>query len=126
MKVPTDLAPGRRSLEFLEPFSDLPELLILAEGLYGRALVTSPGSRLAIFVIRPSDKSVTVIPQDWFNQGDYDFGYQWPTRVARDPESGRIFGEGIRIGAFRLNEAGNQVEKWFIQDPFYGPGSLGR
>ena len=57
----------------------------------------------------------------WFNNGKYDFSYQWITRVARDPQTQRIFGEGIRLGMFQLDKTGRTVEKWLSSNPFYGP-----
>lgn len=58
-----------------------------------------------------------MIPQDWFNHGDYDFGYQWVTLVAREPGD-RIVGEEIRIGAFVLDETGRRVSEWLSVNPF--------
>lgn len=77
-----------------------------------------PPSRadLRLWIIHPRNNSVEVIPQDWFNQADYDFGYQWVTRVARDPKTGRVVGEGIRLGAFVLDKTGRQIESWLIED----------
>src|ERR1044071_5887092 len=37
---------------------------------------------VAIFAFSWAKSQVEVFPQDWFNTGDYDFGYQWITRVA--------------------------------------------
>ena len=44
-----------------------------------------------------------------FNRGDFDFGYQWITRVARDPKSRHIVGDGIRITPFRLDASGRKL-----------------
>jgi hypothetical protein len=54
-----------------------------------------------------------VPPQDWFNSGDFDFGYQWITKVVRDSNSGKIVGTGIRLKNFILDESGRQIEKEF-------------
>ena len=72
---------------------------------------------LRLWIVRPRDGTIDVVPQDWFNHGDYDFGYQWVTRVAREP-GGRIVGEGIRIGPFVLNESGRRVAEWLSTNPF--------
>jgi hypothetical protein len=64
---------------------------------------------------------LTIIPQDWFNEGAYDLGYQWVTRVARLPGSGDIVGEGIRLGLFRLDPSGRQLAEWLAEDVFYQP-----
>ena len=81
----------------------------------------------AIFAFNFKTATVEVIPQDWFNNGQYDFGYQWITRVGRDSKTKRIFGEGIRLGFFRLDETGRNIEKWLRNDPFYyGPRGKGK
>lgn len=50
-------------------------------------------------------------PQDWFNKGDADFGYQWITRAIRNPKTNLIEGQGIRISDFVLDETGRQLKK---------------
>ena len=66
----------------------------------------------AIFAIDFAAGRVSVLPQRWYNEGPYDFTYQWITRVQREPATGRIVGEGIRLGYFRLDASGTQVEAW--------------
>ena len=112
----SSLKKGRNTYEFPKEVRHLPEILILAEA-------NEEVSR-TIYALNPSENSIEVIPQDWFNNAkDIDFGYQWITRAVRDPETGRIYGDGIRLGAFLLDNTGTQVEHWFKADPFYGPGS---
>lgn len=72
----------------------------------------------AIFVFDWKKRQVQVLPQDWFNQGNYDFGYQWITRVARRID-GSIIGDGIRLGIFELDSTNRQVNKWLEENPFY-------
>jgi hypothetical protein len=62
-----------------------------------------------------------VLPQKWFNGGKYDFGYQWITRVQRDPRTGQIVGEGIRLGNFLLDRSGTEIQEWLHEDIFYHP-----
>jgi hypothetical protein len=71
----------------------------------------------AILAFDWSKRQVEVFPQDWFNQGDYDFGYQWITRVARRTD-GAIVGDGIRLNSFELDETNRQIKKWLTQNPF--------
>jgi hypothetical protein len=61
-------------------------------------------SNLALLVARPADGSYEHFPQDWFNHGGLDYTYQGVTRVARDPATGRIHGEGVRIDTFVLDD----------------------
>ncbi|MBF0593996.1 MAG: hypothetical protein HQL22_03430 [Candidatus Omnitrophica bacterium] len=53
-------------------------------------------------VLRLKENKFHVYPQEWFNNGSFDFGYQWISKVGREPKSGEIVGEGVRIGAFVL------------------------
>ena len=50
-------------------------------------------------------------PQDWFNKGDADFGYQWITRAIRNPKTNLIEGQGIRISEFILDDTNRQIKK---------------
>jgi|SRR5579859_7093101 len=72
---------------------------------------------LQLWLIYPSEGRFRTIWQDWYNKGAYDFGYQWPTRVART-SSGRIVGEGFRIGAFELDDNLSDVRVWLTTNPF--------
>ena len=56
---------------------------------------------------------IDVLPQDWFNYEEYDRGYQWITKVARDPVSDRIVGIGMRLRSFVLDESGGNIDAVF-------------
>src|SRR5262249_39298297 len=71
----------------------------------------------AIFAFDWNTHRVRVFPQDWFNTGDYDLGYQWITRVWRCSDGG-IMGEGIRLGRFELDRTNRYVKTWLILNPF--------
>jgi hypothetical protein len=47
-------------------------------------------------------------PQDWFNKSNSDFGYQWITRAIRNPVTNLIYGQGIRIDDFILDDTNRQ------------------
>jgi hypothetical protein len=102
---------GDRKVSFPSPISDLDEILILARssGVDG-----TDGAiwNECLIVAKPDLGYVEVIPQDWFNKGQWDFGWQWPTRVARDPKTGHIVGDGIRMGVFMLDESCRNVQRW--------------
>ncbi len=70
------------------------------------------GETTQLWSVRFDTQLVEVMPQDWFDGGDFDFGYQWPTRAARDPNSGAIVGDGIRIGTFALDATNRNLAKW--------------
>ncbi len=121
MSYATYLSPGTHSLEEVPTdFASLGEILVLANHAPREQTtnVPSPPS-LAILAFDFNAKSVTVMPQDWYNRGSYDFGYEWVTRVARHPGTGHIFGEGIRLGFFRLDESGTNIDEWLVKDHFH-------
>jgi hypothetical protein len=97
-----------------DEFSCIGEILALAEA-------GSKGSDMcrAIFVCDFGKGQTTVLPQKWFNDGSYDFGYQWITRVQREPSSGQIVGEGTRIRNFKLDTTGMRIQEWLHLDVFY-------
>ena len=64
----------------------------------------------ALLEVKTTDGEILCFPQDWFNKGDYDFGYQWITRVIRDPATKLIHGQGIRLSNFVLDET-NRFQK---------------
>ena len=118
----TAVEEGDHAIAPPQAFRDLPEVLALAD--FAPDAVASnyfDRMRRAIFAFDFRSGRVKVMPQKWFNDGRFDFGYQWITRVQRDPETGRIIGEGIRLGTFRLDASGTAIESWLHQDLFYHP-----
>jgi hypothetical protein len=107
--VPASLKAGLNRFLFPAPFKTLPEILMLGDN----ASVPGTSMKRSIYCMRPNDGDIEVLPQDWFNLGDFDFGYQWITKVVRDPNSGRICGTGIRLKSFILDESGRQVAEEF-------------
>ena len=106
----TDLEEGFLRIPFPDAIHTLPEILLLG---HSTAIKKDPNQMgLCIYSAWPAAGTVEVFPQDWFNHADYDFGYQWVTRVARDPITRRIFGEGIRLGGFVLEETNRSIERW--------------
>ncbi|MGA9723655.1 MAG: hypothetical protein WBQ86_14445 [Candidatus Binatus sp.] len=107
--VPASLKAGLNRFVFPAPFKTLPEILVLGNN----ASIPGTSMKRSIYCLRPKDGDIEVLPQDWFNLGNFDFGYQWITKVVRDPHSGRISGTGIRLKSFILDESGRQVEREF-------------
>ncbi|RZJ98248.1 MAG: hypothetical protein EOO46_25125 [Flavobacterium sp.] len=54
---------------------------------------------------------ISLFPQDWFNKSNADFGYQWLTRVIRNPKNNSIIGQGIRIDNFELDETNKELKR---------------
>lgn len=100
--------PGKHDL-FLPPtFDRVPEFFIVAEN---PTLPKPSGTAsFCIYAIDPAAHSIEVYPQDWFNDGRPDYGYQWITCVTRDPATRRLLVSGIRIDSFVLDETGRQIE----------------
>ena len=110
------LLPGRQHvLDVPYDWSPFEETLVLANHSDSNGFDKMSRAILAFDWLK---RQVEVFPQDWFNRGSYDFGYQWITRVARSSD-GTIVGDGIRLGSFELDESNRQIKKWLVQNPFY-------
>jgi hypothetical protein len=107
-EISSALPEGVHKVEVPEPFRTLDELLLLTSS----PAKTDEDPSCAIYVLYARAGLVEVLPQKWFTHSRYDIGYEWITRVVRDPASGRILGDGFRIGAFELSEDGKHVERW--------------
>ena len=103
--LPTVFVDEDIAIPFPEQLQQYRELLILCSS---SAILPGPQSghgNLALMVANPRHGSIRLYPQDWFNDGRVDLGYQWVTRVAREPRTERIRGDGIRIEQFILDES---------------------
>ena len=113
---------GTHVINAPKSFSELGEILVLAD--YGEVENSSnhwDKMYRAIYSFKFAHDFVEVLPQKWFNEGDYDFDYQWITRVERNSDTGKIVGEGIRLGNFELDDSFTQIGQWLEQDVFYHP-----
>ena len=91
--------------EFPAQLDGIDELLLFCNS---SAIGISDGwskANLALMMASPRLSSYQLYPQDWFNNGAFDFGYQWATRVTRNAVTRHIHGEGIRIGSFVLDDS---------------------
>jgi len=70
------------------------------------------GIDVCICSIDAAKRTILVLPQRWWNETDVDFGYQWITRVSREPLSGLIVGDGIRIRSIVPDDSGLTVGHW--------------
>lgn len=101
----SNLEEGTYHLHIADEFKKINEILIVDS--YG-----SDHAAYAVFSISPRDEVYKILPQKWFNGDSFDLGYQWITRITRHPNSGRLIGDGIRIGAFELNDSGTELSRW--------------
>jgi hypothetical protein len=103
--LPTRICDEPVSISIPDPLRIRPEMLILCQS---SAIAPGPKSghgNLALMLLNPVSGTLRLYPQDWFNDGRVDLGYQWVTRVGRDPKTGRIHGDGIRIDPFILDDS---------------------
>lgn len=108
LELSSRLAAGTHAVDVPAEFRDIDELLLV--GPY--PATSNVDAACAILLLHPRAGEVTVLPQTWFTANKCDIGYQWITRVTRDPATGRIIGGGIRIRNFELTEDGMGLEKW--------------
>ena len=81
------LEPGTHQFALPAAFFDVPEFFVIATN---SALPQIPdGASCCIYAIDPGRGTIDVLPQDWFNEGPIDIGYQWITRVTRNPATSR-------------------------------------
>jgi len=98
-----DLEEGAHPASIPDCFLDIPEIFIVAP-LY------------SIYAVNTEKGLIRVHPQKWFTASDYDFGYQWITAVTRNPDTGRLIGEGIRLDPFILTPDGCHIDQWLGKD----------
>ena len=103
VSIPTLVAREERTLVFPEELRGLQELLILCHSSAIDESVTWERNNIALLVARPAQSAYQLYPQDWFNGGGFDCGYEWITRVAHNSQTGKVHGEGIRISPFVLD-----------------------
>jgi hypothetical protein len=102
--IPTTVL-GPQRLVFPSALRHLRELLILCSSSAIAPSSSADRGNLALLIARPSDDAYELYPQDWFNNAGLDYSYQGVKRVARDPVTGRIHGEGVRIPPFVLDRS---------------------
>jgi hypothetical protein len=103
-----ELPEGTHELQVPPEFHGMEELGIIAT----RKAMSNEDPSCAVLVLYPHAGLLQILPQTWFNANEFEAGKQWITRIARDPVSHRIIGDGVRISGFRLTEDGKQLENW--------------
>jgi hypothetical protein len=106
--LPATMGTGTHEFKFPEEFQGLTEMLAVT----ALPSTAADEASAAVFVLYPHAGLVEVLPQKWFTPRKFDLGYQWITRVARDPGSHRIIGDGIRMGSFELTDDGTELKRW--------------
>lgn len=109
MYLNTDVAGEDISAEFPKELQANDELLILCDSSAIAPREDGINANLALLVAKPKQSTFQLYPQDWFNSSELDFGYQWITRVVRDPRTDRVHGEGFRLMPFQLDDSLRQL-----------------
>lgn len=87
----------------------VPEFFVVADN---PVLPKAAGAAsFCIYAVDPAAHRIEVFPQDWFNDGTPNYGYQWITCATRDPATRRLLVSGIRIDNFILDETGRRIEQ---------------
>lgn len=107
-EVPLGLAAGMHNIDVPTELREVDEIIIPTS--YPAKSADEPA--FALYVLYLQAGLLEVLPQKWFTASQYEVGQQWITRAARDSESHRIFGDGIRLGSFLLEEDGCRLERW--------------
>jgi hypothetical protein len=107
-EVPVKLPAGVNKIEVPTELQTVDELIVPTTC----ATINPDEPAMALDVFYLQAGLVEVLPQKWFTTAQYEVGPQWITRAARDPESHRIFGDGIRLGSFLLEADGCHLHEW--------------
>jgi len=106
--VPVKLPAGTNKIAVPAEMQTVDELIVPTTC----AAMTQDEPAMALYIFYLQAGLVEVLPQKWFTSAQYNVGQQWITRAARDPESHQIFGDGIRVGSFLLEEDGCRLQEW--------------
>ena len=108
MRIQCGLLPRKETVHIPQQLKSLDELFLIGSN----RSVKHDESAQTIYLIKMRSGELHVLPQKWFTADQFDTGYQWITRVTRDPILKRIIGDGIRIGKFELRNDGMTFLRW--------------
>jgi len=103
---------SEQKVDFPEDFKKFKQVLLITEldNLYYNPNPDNFWHNTTILDLQFDIGWIFNYPQDWFNKSNADFGYQWITRVIRNPKTNLIEGQGIRISDFVLDETCKQLK----------------
>lgn len=108
VRIPDQLPAGVHQGLAASRADTLAELFLIADAPPAQSDDPS-APETSIYVWHPATGEIQVLPQEWLTAAEYDIGYQWITRVTRDPETGHIIGDGIRLSQFELDDNGTRL-----------------
>jgi hypothetical protein len=110
--IPIALQSGPHKIEVPPELRSVDELIVPTS----YKAMSNDDPAFAIFILYLQAGLAEVLPQKWFTAAQYKVGQQWIPRVARDPESQRIFGECFGVGTFLLEEDGCRLAEWISRN----------
>jgi hypothetical protein len=101
---------GINEFSFPAEYKEIDELAFFAtkQDLYPDRPNETYWADWVLVILWPREDKIEIVSLDWFNKSGDDFGYVWPTRVARSKKDGRLYGQGIRMANFVLDSSGKQ------------------
>lgn len=109
--IPLSLGPGTHKIEVPAELRTVDEIIVPTS----YKAISNDDPAYALFVLYLQAGLVEVLPQKWFTAAQYQVGKQWITRVARDAESHRFFGECFGAGLFLLEQDGCRLADWIAR-----------
>ena len=71
----------------------------------------------SVYVVKPVEGRLEVLPVDWWNNGNHDFGYEWLWRIIIDPETGNLVGDGKGALPFLMDPKTGRLLETIRSDP---------
>ncbi|HXN05582.1 MAG TPA: hypothetical protein VN944_00795 [Nitrospiria bacterium] len=121
--IPASLPEGIYSREFPQVFHEFGELILFVANTVPEGSLRRK-EELKLWIIYPAVGTLEVISQEWYSQASLTRGKPVPVRVSRDPASGAVYCEVIRLGVFSLNESRKKIGEFLIDDRHYTPQVL--
>lgn len=106
--LPVELERGSHSVVYPQPMRISREILILASQF---AVGRIPRTTI-LFVARPSEGVLEVVPFDWWKSRPR---LRFIARVVRDAQSGNIVGDGVGVRPFSISPAGEFLG-WLVPE----------
>lgn len=104
-RIPSSLSVGAHQFDFPPAMESEVEILALVSSTNADLSAKIPKNRTpkVFYVVTPEAHKIEVAPLDWWYMADHDFGYEWISKLIRDPTNGNIVGAGVRTSPFVLD-----------------------
>lgn len=109
--IPAQLATGENTFNFSQEFQNLP--------IYMSVVGQNDKIRTCHYLIYFKENLVNVADQKWFNDSDWDFSYQWISRIVVLQDKSKYFAEVVRGGIAELDLSRKRILRWVIAHSFW-------